>query len=52
VRSVIVGDLSQASERLSQQFPDAWVIPAAELDLSGATLRRPASSIGSSSNKL
>ncbi|MCV2370642.1 M16 family metallopeptidase [Roseateles oligotrophus] len=42
VRSVVVGDLTLAGEGLRQQYPDAWVIPAIDLDLSSDSLRRPA----------
>lgn len=52
VRIVIVGDLSLSAEHLGRQFPGAWVIPAAELDLSADKLRRPSGGIRSSSNKL
>jgi zinc protease len=41
VRNVVVGDLALAGERLRQQYPNAWVIPAADLDLSAENLRRP-----------
>lgn len=40
VRSVVVGDLALAGEALRRQFPQACVIPAAELDLAGPHLRR------------
>lgn len=40
VRSVVVGDLAQAGEALRRQFPQAGVIPAAELDLASPQLRR------------
>lgn len=38
-RLVVVGDL-KAGKLDAAQFPGAWVIPAAELDLGSATLRR------------
>ena len=40
LRTVIVGDLQAAGPRLRQQFPDAWVIPADQLDLASPNLRR------------
>jgi zinc protease len=40
VRSVVVGDLALAGEALRRQFPQACVIPAAELDLASPHLRR------------
>jgi zinc protease len=40
LRTVIVGDLNAAGTRLRQQFPDAWVIPADQLDLASPNLRR------------
>ena len=40
LRTVIVGDLNAAGPRLLQQFPDAWVIPADQLDLASPNLRR------------
>lgn len=40
LRTVIVGDLAAAGEGLRQQFPGAWVIKAAELDLGSPNLRR------------
>lgn len=40
LRTVIVGDLNAAGPRLRQQFPDAWVIPANQLDLASPNLRR------------
>jgi zinc protease len=40
LRTVIVGDLNAAGPRLRQQFPDAWVIPADQLDLASPNLRR------------
>ncbi len=40
VRMVIVSDLKQAGRGLRQQHPEAWLIPAAELDLATQDLRR------------
>ena len=40
VRLVIVADLQQAGAGLLQQYPEAWRIPAAELDLASPNLRR------------
>ncbi|MCV2353753.1 insulinase family protein [Paucibacter sp. B2R-40] len=40
VRMVIVADLKQAGAGLRQQYPQAQLIPAAELDLSTPNLRR------------
>lgn len=40
LRTVIVGDLNAAGPSLRQQFPDAWVIPADQLDLASPNLRR------------
>jgi zinc protease len=42
LRQVVVGDLSESGPALRAQFPDAWLIPAAELDLGAANLRRAA----------
>jgi zinc protease len=40
LRMVLVGDLKQAGASLRQQYSDAWLIPAAELDLATRNLRR------------
>ena len=40
LRTVIVADLKAAGTELPAQFPGAWTIRAAELDLGSATLRR------------
>jgi zinc protease len=39
---VVVGNASQFLDALKKQFPDVEVIPAAELDLNSATLRKAA----------
>ncbi|MDC8770163.1 M16 family metallopeptidase [Roseateles albus] len=41
LRLVIVADLKQAGAGLRQQYRQAWLIPAAELDLGTQKLRRP-----------
>jgi zinc protease len=41
---IIVGKASDFMEALRKQFPDVEVIPVADLDLNGATLRRAATS--------
>ena len=40
LRTVIVADLKAAGADLPAQFPGAWIVRAAELDLGSATLRK------------